>query len=257
MGCGCPTTPRALACCARPSREPRLPYPPPVPLCSRDPIDRSWLKPPTSILFSMPALKISSATPKQITRLHRTSSGDSPVPLQLGRGWERISRHPARWGGGLQPGPLCASAMVFLLQYVCLPTNELGTNLGSPVPGLGGGTGGASCTIPCRTFGQGLKAVHKQQIQRPLPHSSQPVKATHRNQSVPSAPTPEHPTACRPGASRPLRAHSARRSLAMVHWRKAKLKSQFQPCGCRSGPRRASQPLPRPAEGCFGEKSRG
>ena len=202
-------------------------------------------------MFSTPALKISSCHQQTDNKapLHITS-GDSPVPPWLGTGQEGISQHPACQGGGLQPGPLCASAMVFLLQYVCLPISELGTSLGSPIPGLRRGLARSHAANSAK----GSKLCTSSKIQHPSPRSSQPVKATHGNQSVPSAPAPEHPAA----ASRhvPVLAHSTSQSLAMVRWRKANLKSQFQPCGCRSGPRWVSQPSPKPAEGCFGERIR-
>lgn len=119
-------------------------------------------------------------------------------------------------------------------------------------PSLWGG--GGSCTIPCRKFGQGLNAVHKQQNSASLTPLQPACKGDTRKPVCAFCTCPQHP---RPGPPRPVPAPSTSRSLAMVRWGKANFKSRFQPCGCRSGPRRVSQPLPRPAEGCFGEKTRG
>lgn len=142
-------------------------------------------KPTTFILFSTTALEISSCGQQADNKapLHVTSD-DSPVPPRLGT-------TPARQGGGLQPGPLCGSAMVFLPQYVCLPTSELGTSLGSPVPGSWGR--GCLAQSHAANLAKGSKLCTSSKIQHPSPCSSQPAKATHGNQSVPSAPAPEHP----------------------------------------------------------------
>lgn len=90
-------------------------------------------------------------------------------------------------GWGLQPGPLCASAMIFLLQ--------LFTHC--PIPGVWGGGRGGLAQSQRRQFGQGLQAAQNSASLAPF----QPGKVTHGNQSVPSAPGPEHPKPLSPSPS--------------------------------------------------------
>jgi len=226
MGCARPMVPCPLTCPLQPSL-PGAPaaWCPPMPLHPWDPSNRSSLKNPkttTFLLFSTPALKISSCC--------------------LGTGQEGISQHPARRGEGPQPGPLSASAMVFPLPCVRLPTRKLGASLGSPVPGLQGLL--HDPVLEIRPRAQSCAQAAKFSIPHPAPPS---LQRQHAETSLCLLhPPPRTPTTRRPGTSQPL---------AMICWRKASLKPQFQPRGCRSGPRGVSQPLPRPAEGRSGEKT--
>lgn len=216
----CPLTPHALTYSLRPS-------PPGNAACLSSSraltSPGSWQqelvkkpKPTAFVLFSTPALKISSCHQQADNKasLHITS-GDSPVPPRAGRA-----------SAGIQLARVEVSSRDHLVlvqwYFYC---NMFAYPLASRPPAVG------LARSRIANSAKGSKLCTSSKIHHPSP----PSRVTHGNQSVPSAPAPEHPPTRRPGASRPVPAHSTRRSVAMVRWRKADLKSRFQPCSCGSG----------------------
>lgn len=197
----CPLTPRTLTYSLRPSLPGTPPaLAPPVPLCPQGPGNRSWLKKPkptTFILFSTPALKISSCRQQVDNKapLHITS-GDSPVPPRAGR---------ASAGIQLARVEVSSREHIVLVQWYFY-CNIFAYPLASWAPAVG------LARSRIANSAKGSKLCTSSKIQHPSP----PSRVTHGNQSVPSEPAPEHPPTHRPGASRPLPAHSTSRSLAMV-----------------------------------------
>lgn len=138
--------------------------------------------------------------------------------------------------------PLCQCNDIFAAIIYPLPHSR----------GRGGGGEGGLAQSQRRQFGQGLQAVQNSASLAPF----QPGKVTHRNQSVPSAPGPEHPkplspsppgwawhSPAGPGTPQPVPA-LAQPILSPGPLEKANLRFPGPP---------GAKPLPRPAEGCFGK----